>query len=218
MNTLKKLSRYLLSEHLIWVILVVLCVFGLSVDGFLSPRNMMNILWSAAPLGCMVLGMFFVMVCSGVDLSLESTFGFANTIGIMFMVSWAPKIVSPGIAILITLAVGLMAGLANGLISVRLRVNPFLVTLATMLIMRGVVIYLIPEGVYYLPDGYTFLGELRIGGYFPLAVIVLAVLYLIAYFLTNHFSFGKSLFAIGNNAEAAYVAGINVARAKILTL
>jgi len=216
MKQLKRNIEYIFSEHLIWVILVVLCGAGFFVPNFFSTRNIVNIFWASAPLGCTVLGMFVVMLVSGSDLSLESTFGFAPTLATMFMVTWFPDYVTPIMAILITLVTGIIVGLINGLISVKLKVEPFLVTLATMLIMRGIVIYLIPEGVYYLPDGFTFIGKYRIGNLVPFSIIVLVLLYLVGYVITNRTSLGKNMYAIGNNAEAAYVAGIRVERVKII--
>lgn len=217
MTLLKRNINTIFSEHLIWVILIVLCGAGFFVPGFFSTRNVVNIFWASAPLGCTVLGMFMVMLVSGLDLSLESTFGFAPTLATMFMVTWLPDYVTPLVAIFITLITGVLVGLINGLISVKLKVNPFLVTLATMLIMRGIVIYLIPEGVYYLPDGFTFLGKYRIGNVVPISIVVLLVLYFLGYIITNRLSIGKNIYAIGNNAEAAYVAGIRVEWVKIVT-
>ena len=99
----------------------------------------------------------------------------------------------------------------------RLKVNPFLVTLAMLLFLRGIVIYLIPEGVYYLPEAYTFLGKFKIADEIPVSIIVLLIIYTLGYVLINRTSFGKNIYAIGNNEQAAYVAGINVSRTKILT-
>lgn len=217
MTRTKNFVSLILSEHLIWLILIAVALFGTTVTGFLTTRNLLNVLWAAAPLGCMVLGMYFVMLTGALDLSIESTFALAPTIAILFMNDWMPDTVSPELAILITLVVGMIVGLANGFLSVTLRVNPFLVTLATLLVMRGIVIYLIPEGVYYLNKDFTYLGRVRTVYDIPLGMIVLLVLYLIAYIVIEHHSFGKSIYAIGNNEEAAYVAGINISRVKILT-
>jgi ribose/xylose/arabinose/galactoside ABC-type transport system permease subunit len=207
----------LFRQHLIWVILAILVVVGIFVPGFLSSRNILNVMWAAAPLGAMVLGMFFVMLVSGLDLSLESTFAFAPTLGIMFMLSWLPGIVTPVIAVVLTLVFGALVGLLNGFMSVKLRVNPFLITLGTLLVMRGFVIYLIPEGVYYLPEDFTFLGRERLFGEIPIAIAVFLGLYVLGHIIINKHSLGKSIYAIGNNEEAAFVAGINIVRVKILT-
>ena len=213
----RRLFQYMLAEHLIWLILGVICIIGVFVPGFLSTRNLTNVLWAAAPLGCMVLGMFFVMLVGGLDLSLEATFALAPTLAILLMTSWLPDVITPELAVVGTLLFGLGLGLFNGLFSVKLRVNPFLVTLGTSFVMRGIVIYLIPEGMYYLPQGYTFLGRAKLFEQIPVATIVLIALYVISYIIIERHSLGKNIYAIGNNEEAAYVAGINISRVKIIT-
>lgn len=218
MSDVRSLLSALVRNHLIWLVLLATCTFGaVFIQGFVSLQNFTNVLWAAAPLGMMVLGMFFVMLTGGLDLSLESSFAVAPVLAVVLMMQTAPDIVSPPIAILLTLAIGILVGLFNGTFSVRLKVNPFLVTLAMLLFLRGIVIYLIPEGVYYLPEAYTFLGKFKIADEIPVSIIVLLIIYTLGYVLINRTSFGKNIYAIGNNEQAAYVAGINVSRTKILT-
>jgi simple sugar transport system permease protein len=81
--------------------------------------------------------------------------------------------------------------------------------------MRGFVIFLIPEGVYYLPDAYTYLGERRLVGV-PVAIFVWLLLYLAAFVFIERHRLGKEIYAIGNNEEAAFLAGVKVQRTKIL--
>lgn len=201
-------------NNLIWVILVATFLIGSPIQGFLTPTNLVNVLWSSVPMGCMVLGMFFVMLTGGLDLSLESIYGVAPVIGVVALSQWV-RGVPDVLAIVITLGMGMFAGLLNGFISVRLRVNPFLVTLAGLLFWRGVVIALIPEGVYNLPDGFTFLGGFKFFNAFPLALVVGVGLFAIAYVIINRSAFGKAVYAVGSNPMAAYVAGINVSRVRI---
>lgn len=208
-------ARIIVGRHLIWPLLALLVIIGAFVPGFLSAENLTNVVWAATPLGCMALGMFFVMVTAALDLSIESTFVVAPVIAILIVTTWlvwVPAIV----AIPVLIVAGATVGLLNGLLSVKLRVNPFLVTLATMLILRGVAVYLIPEGVYNLPSVITYLGGAKIGPV-PVAVLVFLLLVALSYLLVEHTPFGKSLFAIGSNEAAAFVAGINVSRVKIIT-
>lgn len=214
MNKSKAIIKRLFDENLIWVILLGIALVGLTVDGFLSTRNLINILWAATPLGCMVMGMFFVMLVGGLDLSIESNFAFSSCVAII-LITTSP--IPPLLGVPIALVVGVLVGFVNGLISVKLRVNPFLTTLAMLLTLRGAVIYLIPEGVYGLPPEITFLGSYKIAGIFPVAIIILVLVYVVGYIITDYTSFGKNLFAIGNNEQAAFVAGINVSRVRILT-
>lgn len=208
-----------MQEHLIWVILAVTILVGTLVPGFLKPLNLLNVLWAASPLGCMVLGMLFVMLVGGIDLSLESTFGFASVIAVVLMMSSIPGrfafgLIPAPVALVVALGIGALVGLVNGLISVKLRVVPFLVTLAMLLVLRGAVIYLVPEGVYYLPDAFTVFGRLKFDDV-PISIGVLLILYVVGYIILNHTSLGKNIYAIGNNEDAAFVAGINVERVKI---
>ncbi|MDR1711232.1 MAG: ABC transporter permease [Propionibacteriaceae bacterium] len=217
----REITRNIVENHLIWPLLAVLVVIGAFVPGFLSQRNLINVAWGATPLACMTLGMFLVMVTGALDLSIESSFAVAPTLGLLVVMQWLPD--SPWILALLTmLAVGLTVGFINGLISVKLGVNAFLVTLATMLILRGVVIYLIPEGVYGLPTGVTYWGGARIFGEgeanrngLPIAIIIVVALVVLLAVVMNSTAFGKSVYAIGNNEPAAFVAGINVQRVKI---
>lgn len=213
--TLRRFVREVVENHLIWPLLAGLIVIGIFVPGFLSVRNLTNVAWASCPLACMVLGMFMVMVAAGLDLSIESTFAVAPTIGILVVMSWWPG-THWTVAVLTTLVVGAAVGLANGVISVNLKVNPFLVTLAMMLIMRGVVVYLIPEGVYALPSGLTFWGGQRVAG-IPVAILVTLVLMIVFAVVMNLTPFGKSVYAVGNNEAAAFVAGINVDRVRVWT-
>jgi ribose/xylose/arabinose/galactoside ABC-type transport system permease subunit len=195
----------------------VLVVVGASIPGFATTVNILNVLWAAAPLGCMVLGLFLVLLIKEVDLSLESTFAFCPAVAIVLLQLWFGDQIPASmaaLAALLTPMLGLAIGAATGAFSVYLRVNAFLVTLATLLLMRGVVIYLIPEGVYYLPGAYTFLGEQRVIG-IPIAVLVWLAVYVGAYALIEHHRFGREIYAIGNNEEAAFLAGIKVRRTKI---
>lgn len=186
-------------------------LYGLTVPGFASSTNLLNVLWASTPLALTSLGLFFVLICGNLDLSLESTFGFAPAIAILLMTQWAPTVFPPVIAIIATLLVGALVGLFNGVASVLMRVNAFLITLATLLILRGVLIFLIPEGVYNLPEGYTFLGGEKVAGV-PVAIFVAAAAYVLAYMVMNRHSFGKALQAVGSNRRAAHIAGIHINR------
>ena len=210
-----RLISIVFERHLIWLLLAILVLIGVTIPGFASTQNLLNVLWAAAPLGCMVLGLFLVLLIKEVDLSLESTFAFSATVAIVAMQRWLPAVVTPIVAVIITPLIGLLIGAAAGTFAVKLRVNAFLVTLATLLLMRGAVVYLIPEGVYYLPETYTYLGEQRWLG-IPIAIFVWLLLYFIAYIMMERHRIGKEIYAIGNNEEAAFLAGVKVHRTKIL--
>jgi len=204
----QRIYREIMTEHLIWPIVAVMILFGSWVPGFLTSANFFNVLWGAASLGCMTLGLYFVLMTGRLDLSLESTLVFAPTIAVLFMLSWLPGI-DPYLGILIALMTGAAVGLVNGALSNYLNVNPFLVTLGMLLTLRGLVVYLIPEGVYNVPSEFTALGGTRWSGV-PLASVALILLVVAAYFVMKYTYFGRAITAIGNNEAAARVAGLNV--------
>jgi len=216
MTGLKNVVFLVLEKHLIWALLAVLFLAGLAVPGFLSARNILNVMWAAAPLGCMVLGLFFVVLTADVDLSLESTFALAPTLAIVIFFQWLPVQHVPVVPVLATLLIGGAIGMLNGLFTVKLRVNAFLVTLGTLLLMRGIVVYLIPEGIYYLPDDFVYLGSAKLFGILPVAVLVWIGVFLIGWILVDYHRLGKDILALGNNKEAAFIAGVNIDRTKIL--
>lgn len=186
-------------------------MYGFTVPGFASSTNLLNLIWASAPLGLTALGLFFVLMAGQLDLSLESTYGFAPAIAVLFMTQWLPGLVPPAIGVVLTVLVGAGVGFVIGSLSVLARVNAFLITLAMLLLLRGVLIALIPEGIYYLPEGYTFLGSARLGGV-PIAIFVLVAAYLLVYAIMRLHSFGKSLQAVGSNARAAHIAGTHIQR------
>lgn len=114
-----RIVREIAAEHLIWPIVALMLIFGLLVPGFLTTGNMINLMWSAAPLGCMVVGLYFVMMTGRLDLSLESTYALGPTVAVLFMTKWIVGL-PPVLAIVITLLVGALVGLANGFLSITL--------------------------------------------------------------------------------------------------
>lgn len=216
MTRMKHLLYFVLEKHLIWALLALLFLVGLTVPGFLSTRNILNVMWAAAPLGCMVLGLFFVVLTANVDLSLESTFALAPTLAVVVFFQWLPLQDLSALAVVATLVFGGLIGLLNGLFSVKLRVSSFLVTLGSLLLMRGIVVFLIPEGVYYLPDGYIYPGAAKLFGTVPVAVLIWIAVFVAGWLLVDRHRLGKDILALGNNEEAAFIAGVNIDRTKIL--
>jgi len=82
-GALRRFVYPLFERHLIWLLLALIVLIGTTVPGFVSVRNFTNVLWAAAPLGCMVLGLFFVLLTAELDLSLESTFAVAPTVAVL---------------------------------------------------------------------------------------------------------------------------------------
>ena len=197
--------------------LIVLIVVGALVSpAFLTQANITTILTSCAALAMVVLAESLIIITGKFDLSLESTAGFAPAIGALIVLPVAsngfglelPTIVG----LLVVLAIGAIIGFINGFLIVRLQLNAFIVTLAMLIILRGMLVGATKgRTLFDLPDAFyalmivTFLG-------IPLAVWLAALAFLIAGIVLKKPRPGRALYAIGGNPQAARAAGIRVER------
>jgi ribose transport system permease protein len=191
--------------------LIVLCVVtALLTNRFLSPINLTNILVQSSIMAVIAMGMTFVIVSGGFDLSVGSTVALAGCIAAMVMLK--SNIV---LGVAAGIAAGAAVGAANGLIVAKLKVNPFIATLGTMVLVRGVV-YLITAGEPVaneagLPGAFIAFGNARLFGVHYLVWV--PVLLLIVLSGVMHFTpYGRRIYATGGGREAAYLSGIAVER------
>ncbi|MGE5582918.1 MAG: ABC transporter permease [Bacillota bacterium] len=207
----------ILTDHVVWLLLVIMFIVGTLVDPvFISLKNILNIISHAAPLTMMVFGMSFLLMLGRIDLSMESTFAIAPIVANLLVMRWCPAF-PPILTVIICLAIGLAIGAFNGFLSVKLGINDFLVGLAMLLFLRGVVLTLIPEGLYNLPKVFTYLGSTRFfTNFLPLDILVMLLVFIILYLLTKYRPFGRHLLATGSNREAAFIGGINVDKVQMI--
>lgn len=192
---------------------------------FLSARNFANILGQGSYVGIVAVGMTFVILLGGIDLSVGSMVGLAAGIAIFALNALAPSLGDPAaiaLAVLTCIAAGAALGLANGLLIARGRIAPFIATLGTMAIFRSLL--MIPaQGGEIRSDVARFgsLGQTAVsfrwplgGGEFTirLAVVVFLAAAVLADLLLKRSVFGRQVFAIGDNPRAARYAGINTPR------
>lgn len=204
-------SRALLQRQGALVALVLLIVFGaLRYDNFLSAYNIWSVLRYNSMFGLIGLGMAFVIMTGGIDLSVGSVAALASVVS---------ALLSP-YGLFVALAGGVfvatLVGLINGLLIAHLNILPFVVTLAMLLAARGVALLLANNtsvGVSY-ESGFTFLGEGDLIG-LPIPVIVLVAAYLAGSLVLNYSRFGRHVLALGGNEEAARLMGLPVARIKL---
>jgi len=197
--------------------LVVLIIVGTVVTPvFMSQANITTILTSSAALALVVLAESLIIITGKFDLSLESTVGFAPAIGAMVVLPAADfgfGLEFPtALGILIVLAVGAAIGFVNGFMVVGLRLNAFIVTLAMLIILRGMLVGATSgRTLFDLPDAFYALMIVTVLG-LPLAVWMAAVAFIIAGIVLRYHRLGRALYAIGGNPEAARAAGIRVER------
>jgi ribose/xylose/arabinose/galactoside ABC-type transport system permease subunit len=191
--------------------LFALCaVTALLTDRFLSPLNLTNILVQSSIMAVIAIGMTFVIVGGGFDLSVGSTAALSGCVAAMVMLE-------AGIAagVVAGVAAGALVGLANGVIIAVLNVNPFITTLGTMVLVRGVV-YLITGGAPVsgetgLPSAFVVFGSGRFLGIHYL-VWVPAILLAVLSYVLHAMPYGRRLYATGGSREAAYLSGVPVRR------
>jgi ribose transport system permease protein len=203
-------SRFNLAGQVPLITLLALCLITtLLTDHFLSPLNLTNILVQSSIMAVIAIGMTFVIIGGGFDLSVGSTVALAGCIAAMLIVKFGVAV-----GVLAGIAAGGAVGLANGVIIAKLGVNPFITTLGTMVLVRGVV-YLItggtPVGDEGLPAVFIAFGSARIFGIHYL-VWVPALLLLVLSWMLRATPYGRRVYATGGNREAAYLSGVPVER------
>ena len=199
------------------MLVVVTIAFVIVEPRILSVRILINVLEHSSILGILVIGMIFCLLAGRFDLSSESTLGFSALVGawmvstnVNFGSGW---LLPPLVVIILMLAMGAAVGCINSFFILKLRVNAFIVTLAMLLALRGFTyVFTDANTMYDLPDSFIGLGSYSIGGIVPVSVILFLGLFVVSQFVLTYTSFGRDLYAIGGNREAAFAAGIRVDR------
>lgn len=211
LSTMKKFF-HLKESAIISLTVLLLLITTLINPVFVSFNNIINILRSCSFVLISALGMTFVMIAGGIDLSVGSCVGLGGVITGYSLVA--------GLGIPVSIALGLLAGvlvgLGNGYFIEKFHIAPMIMTLGTMNIARGI-IYVLTEGVpvYPLPKAFQTLEQgnfLFLPNIFWLSFILSAL----AYFILKKTTIGRSIYAIGGNAEAARLSGISVKKVKYL--
>lgn len=203
------------QDYAIFYALVVLfIIMSIIADTFFSVENISNIVRQTAIVGIMAAGEFFVITAGMIDLSVGSTLAMSGIVFAAILKSGGIEMML--VAILAGIGVGLLIGLINGIITSCFHIPPFITTLGTMLIVRGVVqastnsypIAGLPDGVEYLGRGFLF--------GIPVPVYIMIAVFIIAKIIAEKKKSGRFMYAIGGNEEAAYLSGIKVNKYKIL--
>ncbi len=211
-------------------LLVVIAIFSALAPNFLSAANFFIMFKHVAIIAILAIGMTFVILTGGIDLSVGSIAGLAGMVAGSLIIngivlSWFGIVVYPDIfsVIAIALFLGAVVGFLNGVLITRFGVAPFIATLGLLYIARGAAL-LLSNGATFPNlvgdpalgnEGFPLLGEGTVGG-IPVPVIILAGLSLMAWFAASRTVFGRHVYAIGGNERAARLAGIRVNGVKTL--
>lgn len=209
----KGITTYFKENLAILVAFIILCV-GLSIatPAFFTKDNILNVLRQVATNSNLAIGLTMAIIIGGIDLSVGAVLAFSG----LLCASFISDGMNLGLAVLLAFTLGALFGLLNGLIIAYTNMPPFVVTLATQNIARGIVnVYANGQPISARNPVFNFLGV----GYFlgiPLPVIYSFVLLAVMILILGRSKFGRQLYAVGGNEEAARFSGINIKKVKII--
>ncbi|MCP1102610.1 ribose/xylose/arabinose/galactoside ABC-type transport system permease subunit [Aequitasia blattaphilus] len=212
-----------LSDNMIWLVLIALIIFmSVANRNFATVANLRTLLTGEAIKGIMAFGVAFAILTKGIDLSIGAVAALVGAItgGLVQPIDLATRAFPGGahlsvpLSILLGLVIGALIGACIGAIIAYTHIPAFIATLGAQLICRAGAKMVSNRPVSNLPESYRFLGSKQFFG-IPMIVLVFIIIAILAWFILNHTRFGKSLYAIGGNAQAATVAGINVEKTLI---
>lgn len=197
-------------------LIVLMAAVSLYSPNFLTVDNLLNILRQTSINAIIAMGMTFVILTAGIDLSVGSILAFAGAVCASMIAADSPLIV----ALLTTLVIGGALGAASGSIVAFFGVQAFIATLVAMTMVRGLVLVYtdgrpISTGSFDVANAFYEVGGGYVAG-IPIPVIVAGVAFLICWYVLNYTRLGRYVYAIGGNEQVALLAGVNVARVKVL--
>lgn len=201
-------------------LLALILIFVFTAPHFASLNNIKNIFTQITINTILAVGMTFVILIGGIDLSVGATMALSTVVAGKIMKS---ETLSPALAIflavLASMAVGSFFGFLNGFITVKWKLPAFIVTLGTLNIARGAALmFTDARTIFELPDVFTDFGTSAIlGNFIPCIFVVALVLVIVGWFILNKTVYGRLVYAIGNNEEAVRLSGHHVSFIKIIT-
>ncbi len=203
--------RHLIRQRTLLMLVALCAVVSYLLPVFLTTHNLLNVLRQVSITSIVAVGMTFVIITGGIDISVGSTVAFAGVV-----VAYAlQKGYSIELSILAALLVATAAGLINGALVAFGNVMPFVATLGTMNLFRGAsLIVTNGQAIWGLPDAFVNIGTGYLWG-IPIPVIITFAIFLSGHILLTRFTFGRHALAIGGDEEAARLCGVRVKRMKL---
>ncbi len=216
-NWVKRITRVIhIPPVFIFMIFIFLLVGSLDQvlsDGqiFSNPAIMMNIVVRSVALGIVAVGQSLVIIGSSIDLSVAYTISITAVMS-SYLMQGDPARVPTTIAAVF--GIGIAIGLVNGLVITKLKVNPFIATLGTSLIIKGIINATFSNYTGSVPKSFEYFGYGTIGP-IPVSIIIMALIFLAGWFLLARTKFGSHLYGVGGNAEVARLSGVRTDRVLI---
>ena len=213
-----RMSAFRFREFTLVPAIVLAIIAGALIsDAFLTTNNFLNILQQSSELSVLVIAQSLILIAGKFDLSLESVVGLAPMFAAWLIVSdttfgGSGVGLNVYLGILVLLATGALVGIVNGFLVVGLRLNAFIVTLAMLILLRGVTLGITNgKTMFDLPSEFLYLGSAKWLGV-PVSIWVAGALYVLVGLFLRYHRTGRAIYAIGGNPEAARAAGISVER------
>lgn len=211
---MKKILKGLKQYGTTLILLVMIAFFAAVNPNFRTADNLITVLRQVSMLGILSVGLTFVFLLGDIDLSVGVMMGLSATTSALFMTSLGlPVVASWLLAILLCTLVGAV----NGIIVTTTRMPALIATLGTQNIIYGIN-YMLCGGlaVYGIPASARFLGQDKLFGFFPVPVLVMIIVFLLGSFILRKTYYGRYFYAVGGNAEATRLSGIDINKVKIL--
>ncbi len=211
----KNITTQQLFKILPLVSLIILTLFfSMRVESFRSLDNALQIITQTSVIAIMAIGVTFVIITAGIDLSIGSLLAIS---GVLFAIFFVKAGIPLPLALLLGALIGALCGFINGIFVARCHIPPFVVTLGMMMLARGFALTITEGRAVYFPydAGIYKIFDGKLFGLIPLPIIYLFVISFMAVFLLKKTVLGKHIYAVGSNEEAAHLSGINVNRIKI---
>lgn len=201
------------KESGILLALIIMCIaLSLATPNFLNQYNLGIVVRQASFVALVALGQTLVLITGGIDLSVGSVAGLSSILGAIIMTSTP---INPYLAALIAILLGMIFGIINGVFISKIGLNPFIVTLATGEAFAGIIL-VITRGypVLGIPPSFRYLGQGMVGPV-PVPVVILILIAIVLAYILKNTPFGRYIYAIGGNEDAAKLVGIRVDKIKI---
>ncbi|MEH7248129.1 ABC transporter permease [Neobacillus niacini] len=202
------------EASLIFAIIIMIVIFSAIEPIYLSSGNLLDILDQTVINGLLAIGITYAIITGGIDLSIGSIFAVVIVITGDLLV----RGMNPVLAITVGMTLGFVLGVVNGLLISKMKLQPFIATLGTMSVYRGIA-YIYTGGwpVLEIPDNFRSMLAGDVVKDVPVSVLILIAFTLVSHLILKYTKLGTYIFAIGGNEEATKLSGVNVDRTKILT-
>ncbi len=209
-----KILNFFAKNDILTAFICLLVLISIITPSFLSANNILNLVRQVAVMGIVATGVTFVIIAGGIDLSVGSILGLSAVVATSFATNQHnyPLIVS----IIIGILVGIGCGAFNGFIIAKFKIAPFIVTLAMTTIARGLcLVYTNGRPIIDLTEEYVQIGGGSIWG-IPIPIYIFAIVIIFGIFLLHYTKFGRHVYAVGGNEQAAVVSGVNTSIVKFI--